>query len=82
MKKKKKKIQQSHVNISGFLKFKFILIPYEKKTIFQQSNINISGFLKFKFVKFYNVNLPLHLFPVAIFYIYLQRDLQNLIIVH
>ena len=38
-----------------------------KNPIFQQSIVNISGSLRFQFVKFCNVHLPLHLFPVVIF---------------
>ena len=37
-----------------------------RNPIFQQSIVNISGFLKFKIIKFCNVHIPLHLFPVII----------------
>ena len=50
-----------------------------KNLIFQQSIVNISGSLKFKFIKFCDVHLPLHLFPVVIFY-NLQWNLQNLLL--
>ena len=50
-----------------------------KNPIFQQSIVNISESFKFKFVKFCDVHLPLHLFPVVIFE-NMQRDLQNLLL--
>ena len=37
-----------------------------KNPIFQQSIVNISGSLELKFLKFSNVHLPVHLFPVVI----------------
>ena len=48
-----------------------------KNPIFQQSIVNISGPLKLKFVKFCNIHLPLHLFPVVIF----ARFAESLVIV-
>ena len=52
-----------------------------KNLIFQQSIVNISESLKLKFVKFCDVHLPLHLFPVVFFYTSnLQWNLQNLLL--
>ena len=48
-----------------------------KNTIYQQSIVHISGFFRFKFIKFCNVHLPLHQFPV-VFLLNLLWDLQNL----
>ena len=50
-----------------------------KNPIFQQSIVTRSGTLKFKFVKFCDVYIPLHLFPVVIFF-NLKWDLQNLLL--
>ena len=38
-----------------------------KIPIFQQSIVNILGSLKSKFIKFFNVHLPRHQFPVVVF---------------
>ena len=51
-----------------------------KNPIFQLFIVNILGSLKFKFVKFCNVHLPLHLFPL-VFLVHLSRRLKCTIVI-